>query len=262
MKDLAGKIALVTGAASGIGLETSRLLASYGVTVVMSDINAEALADPAALGCPGARTIVHDVSSEEDWRKVFAFIEAEYGHLDILVNNAGIMRPEPFEQAKLETLRLQNRINVESVYIGMHGALPLMKKALAQGRVSTSIINVSSVYGMVAGSCFSAYSATKGAVRALTKAVALELAGSGVRVNCILPGPAATNLSASWDPPRDADGNLLSAEEALAPWVSLIPVGRIGMADDMAPVIAFLASDMAKFVTGAEFVTDGGYTAQ
>ena len=136
-----------------------------------------------------------------------------------------------------------------------------MKKAITAGNPTPSIINLSSVYGMVAGEMFSAYSTTKGAVRAFSKAVAYELASIGIRVNCVLPGPAATNLSASWEPPRDADGNLLSPEEALAPWVKLIPMGRIGTADDIAPVIAFLASDMAKFITGAELVADGGYTA-
>ncbi len=261
MRDLAGKVAIVTGAASGIGLATGRLLASFGTRVVMTDINRDGVLDAAGQIGGDAIPLLHDVTRETDWAEVFDTVAARCGRLDILVNNAGIMVPEPFETSRIETLRRQFAINVESVYFGMRGALPLMQKTREETGSSPSIINISSVYGKVAGSEFSAYSATKGAVRAMTRAVASELAAKGVRVNCVLPGPAATNLSASWEPPRDAHGNPLPPEEALAAWVRLIPMGRIGTAEDIAPVIAFLASDMARFVTGAEYIVDGAYTA-
>lgn len=259
--DIAGKIALVTGAASGIGREIAELFHAMGAKLALSDINPDGLAEVAS-GLQGpVLTLRHDVTSEEDWAQTYAAIGQEYGRLDILVNNAGVMMAKPFEQAGIEILRRQHRINVEGVYLGMQGALPLLRASLAQGAESTAIVNISSVYGMVGGAEFAAYSATKGAVRALTKAVAFELAKTGIRVNCVLPGPVATNLGADWEPARDQDGNILSPEAALAAWASMIPMGRLGETRDIAPLVAFLASDAARFVTGAEFVADGGYTA-
>ena len=261
MQDLKGKCAIVTGAASGIGLAISQLLSSLGVKLIMTDINDEGLKQVQKDTCKDALTMVHDVSSEADWNKVISLAKEKFGGLDILVNNAGIMVSEPFLESSIETLRKQQSINVESVYFGMRTAMPLMQESLKKGGQTTSIINIASIYGKVAGAEYSAYSATKGAVRAMSKAVANELADKRIRVNCVLPGPIATNLSASWEPPRDENGNLISPEEALAAWTKLIPMGRIGMAEDIAPVVAFLASDMAAFVTGAEFIADGGYTA-
>ena len=197
-------------------------------------------------------TATHDVTSADAWHAVFGQAGAAFGRLDILVNNAGIMMSKPFADAGIDVLRRQMAINVEGIYMGMQGVLPLMRAA---------IVNISSVYGKVGGAQFAAYSATKGAVRGLSKAVAIELAETGIRVNAVLPGPVATNLGASWDPPTDADGNLLTPEAALAAWTKLIPMGRLGDANDIAPLIAFLASDAAAFITGSEFIADGGYTA-
>ena len=253
---LAGKVAVITGAASGIGLETARLFAALGADLVLTDIDEPGLAAAAEAIGGAVRVQRHDVTREKDWSALYEAIARDRGRLDVLVNNAGIMIAKPFEQAGIDVLRRQLAINVESVYLGMQGAVPLMRAA---GR--GSIVNVASIYGKVAGAEYAAYSASKGAVRALSKAVAIELAQSGIRVNAVLPGPVATNLSATWDPPRDAAGNLLSPEAALALWARLIPVGRLGATRDIAPLIAFLASDAASFVTGAEFVADGGYTA-
>lgn len=258
---LSGKVAIVTGAASGIGLETARLFAALGADLVLTDIDEAGLATAAGAVGGNVRIQRHDVTSEADWSRVYAFIAQECGRLDVLVNNAGIMVARPFVEAGIEVLRRQLQVNVESVYLGMQGAVPLMRQAITGGARNAAIVNVASIYGKVAGSAFAAYSATKGAVRALSKAVAIELAQTGIRVNAVLPGPVATNLSATWDPPRDALGNVLSAEEALAQWARLIPMGRLGMTEDIAPLIAFLASDAAGFITGSEFVADGGYTA-
>jgi len=258
---LEGKVAIVTGAASGIGRKTSALLHALGARLFMTDIDLDGVETAAAdLGVDVA-ALGHDVASEEDWARVYATIAQDAGHLDILVNNAGIMMAKPFEQANIDILRRQLRINVESVYLGMQGAIPLMRAAIVQGSSTASIINIASVYGKVAGAQFAAYSATKGAVRALSKAVANEMATSGIRVNTVLPGPVATNLSAGWEPPRDAFGELIPPEVALAAWAQLIPMGRLGETRDIAPLVAFLASDAAGFITGSEFTADGGYTA-
>ena len=259
--DLTGKVAIVTGAGSGIGRETMRELHAQGATVIATDLDAAAVAAAAAEIDLAIETHAHDVGEETDWARIIAAVEATHGRLDVLVNNAGIMLSHRFEDAGIEVLRRQHRVNVEGVYLGMRAALAPMKRALAAGAVTTAIVNISSVYGMVAGAQFAAYSATKGAVRALSKAVAFELATTGIRVNTILPGPVATALGASWEPARDADGRELTPEEAGARWVALMPMGRMGTVQDIAPMVAFLASDAAQFVTGAEFVVDGGYTA-
>jgi NAD(P)-dependent dehydrogenase (short-subunit alcohol dehydrogenase family) len=259
--DLRDKVAIVTGAASGIGREIAIVFHALGARLVLTDIDLAGVQATAESLGTGIATCRHDVASEEDWDATIATVAQMHGRLDILVNNAGIMMAKPFADAGIEMLRRQFAINVESVYLGMQGALPLMRAARDQGAGTTSIVNISSVYGKVAGAQFAAYSATKGAVRALSKAVAVEMATAGIRVNCVMPGPVATNLGADWEPPRDADGNLIPPEAALAAWASLIPMGRLGETRDIAPLVAFLASDAAGFITGSEFIADGGYTA-
>ncbi len=258
---LQGKVALVTGAASGIGLATAGLFAALGARLVITDIDEQGLAAAAASLGRDVLALPHDVTSEAGWSSVFASVGAQYGQLDVLVNNAGIMISKPFAEAGIAVLRRQMQINVESVYLGMQGALPLLREAVARGAVSASVVNIASIYGKVGGEQYAAYSATKGAVRALTKAVALELATSKIRVNAVLPGPVLTNLSASWDPPLNEDGEPLTAEQVLATWSRLIPMGRLGDTSDIAPLVAYLASDLASFITGSEFIADGGYTA-
>jgi NAD(P)-dependent dehydrogenase (short-subunit alcohol dehydrogenase family) len=258
---LQGKVALVTGAASGIGLATATLFGALGASLIVTDIDEAGLKTAAAGLGPETLALPHDVTSEVGWNAAFDAVRAQYGRLDVLVNNAGIMLSEPFAEAGIDVLRRQLQINVESVYMGMHGALSLLREAVAQGAATASIVNIASIYGKVGGEQYAAYSATKGAVRALTKAVAVELAPSKIRVNAVLPGPVLTNLSATWDPPLDDNGNPLSAEQVLAAWSRLIPLGRLGETSDIAPLVAYLASDLASFITGSDFIADGGYTA-
>lgn len=259
--DLTDRVAIVTGAGSGIGRAVARLFAELGVRVVATDIDERGLNDTAEnLPRPITR-LRHDVASEDDWRAVFDHVASEHNRLDILVNNAGIMLGGALSVSPIDHLRRQQSINVESVYLGMRGAIPLMTQSVADHKARPSIVNLSSIYGQIAGPEFAAYSATKGAVRMLSKAAANELAKIPIRVNTVHPGPTATNLGAKLEPPRDANGDVLSIEVQMENWQRLIPMGRLGVVEDIAPVIAFLASDASRYMTGAELVVDGGYTA-
>lgn len=262
LAELEGRVAIVTGAGSGIGLATAQQLAACGATVIATDIDEASLAVyRTEEGNGDFHSLHHDVTDHAHWATVIAKAE-ELGRLDILVNNAGIMIDTPFERAPLEDLRLQYRINVEGPFIGMQAALPLLaRRRDADGSSTASIINVSSIYGQVAGDRYAAYSASKGAIRMLSKAAAVELAPKGIRVNSIHPGPTATKLGANHEIPTDDMGTPLSIEQIIAMWNSRIPAGRMGNVEDIAPVVAFLASDAARYVTGAEIVVDGGYSA-
>jgi NAD(P)-dependent dehydrogenase (short-subunit alcohol dehydrogenase family) len=254
---LAGRVALVTGAASGIGKEAAQLLANLGAFVWGTDRDANGLAETES--SVGA-TRTQDVTDEAGWSALLADVRRESGRLDILVNNAGIMLNRPFLATTTDEWRNQQSINVDSVFFGMRTAIPLMVETAKRNGLTGSIINVSSVYGNVAGATFAAYSASKGAVRTLTKAVATEFATQGVRVNSLHPGPTATKLGKDWDPPVGPSGQPMTEAEILAMWAQLIPNGRPGLPSDMANAIAFLASDASVYMTGSELVVDGGYT--
>ena len=260
--DLSGRSALVTGAGSGIGRACCELLASLGARVACTDVDASTAAETAAkLAGDGHFAARHDVTDAEAWRAVCGELRARHGRLDVLVNNAGIMLARGFLEAPVEDLRAQYRINVEGPFVGMQTCVPLMRETTARHGAKPSIVNVSSVYGSVAGDRYAAYSASKGAIAMLSRAVALELAASGIRVNAVLPGPCATNLGAKHEPMRGADGVPFTLEQTIAYWLAKMPIGRMGVAGDVAPVVAFLACDASLFLTGAQLVADGGYSA-
>lgn len=251
MFELNGKVALVTGARKGIGRRIAEMLHGNGATVIATDINS------VNSGPLIRRSIQHDVTDAEHWHSVIADIAKTEGRLDILVNNAGIILNKPFLDTGIEELRNINRINVESVWMGMQAAASLMT---ANG--GGSIVNVSSIYGQIAGPMQSAYCATKGAVRLLTKAVAVEFARSGskIRVNSVHPGPVDTDLGISGLEPGVAAGRFADMDAAKAAVAASFPMGRWAEVDDVAGAVLFLCSDASQFMTGTELVVDGGFS--
>lgn len=245
-----GKVAVVTGGAMGIGKACAALLQREGASIVVTDVderNGRTVADMA-----GGLFVSHDVSSETGWETVVRETVERFGHLDILVNNAGVGTTGNAEEAPLERWRTLMSINCDGVFLGIKHAIPAMKRS-----GGGSIINLSSILGLVGDAGAAAYCASKGAVRLLTKSAALHCARAGykIRVNSVHPGYIATPMVENFLQAQKAPE---AARHALA---SLHPLGHIGEPDDVAYGVLYLASDESKFVTGSELVIDGGYTA-
>lgn len=249
-----GKVALVTGGASrpGLGAAIAERLAQEGARVILTDIDVAGAEETAALIRAknlDAIAIKQDVVSQEDWDRVIAEIMSTYGQLDILVNNAGILDiASTDDEAAVPSLRRQYAVNVEGSFIGTQAGVRAMRKSSGG-----SIINLSSVAGLVGFRGSASYAATKGAVKMMSKSVALETARENIRVNTVHPGIIRTNMQATGVEDNAANYEAIEAS---------IPVGRLGEPVDIANCVLFLASDEASYVTGAEFVIDGGYTAQ
>ena len=248
---LAGKGALVSGAARGIGAAIARLLAAEGAQVLIGDIlEAEGhklAADIAAAG-DTACFVRLDVTREADWQQAVALAVTRFGALHILVNNAGTGIAGKVEEVELAEWHRVMDVNATGVFLGTKTAIPALRQA---GR--GSIINISSQLGLVGVDNSSPqYQASKGAVRLLTKATAIQYAAEGIRVNSVHPGPIATPRTAE----RRAD------PQHYAVTVSRVPLGRYGQPEEVAYGVLYLASDEASYVTGAELVIDGGWTAQ
>lgn len=248
----AGKVAIVTGAASGIGAGCAKRLATEGARVALVDRDERGADVAAALGEPHA-FLVLDVTDEDGWRRVVDDVVARFGRLDILVNAAGIATWNDIERATLAEWRQVNAVNAEGTFLGCKAAIGAMK-ATGGG----SIINLSSVAGLVGDANAPAYCASKGAVRLLTKSVALHAArkGYGIRCNSVHPSFIATPMvEAVIAGSRDAAKMREIVERAA-------PLGHMGEVDDVANAVVYLASDESKFVTGTELVVDGGLTAR
>ena len=253
MGRLEGKTALVTGAASGIGLQTSIRLAEEGALVMMTDINhEEGLQKAKKLGA-NATFLKLDITEEEEWISVLDETMKRFDRLDILVNSAGMVLIADVEQITLEDWRKVHAVNLDGTFLGCKHGVRVMKEFGAG-----SIINLSSVSGMIGGFNLAAYNSSKGAVRMLTKSVALHCAraGYGIRCNSIHPTFIETPMLESMI--RDSP----DPEKARQTLVRQVPLRRIGKPDDVANMIVYLASDESTFVTGTEMVIDGGVIAQ
>lgn len=260
---LTGKTAIITGAAAGIGAATARAMAREGAALVLTDIDgaaAAALADEL-----GARAIglAHDVRDESGWQTVMARAAAAFGRPDVLVNNAGIGPSKPLLDTSLEDFRAVTAINLDGVFLGCrHGAAAMRATPEAPRDTAASIINLSSILGIVGMAGTAGYSASKGGVRLLTKTVALEAAANGWMIRCNAVHPGFT-----WTPmvqeavSRIGDQTGSGAEATRSGIAGLHPLGRMGEAAEIAAAIVFLASDESSFMTGSELVVDGGYTA-
>ncbi len=264
MNRLEGKVALVTGAGSGIGRACGLALAREGAHVVVSDIDetgaAETCAQIAKDG--GSAKALHlDVAREDAWAQAIAAIARDRDALHVLVNNAAICISRPLLEMSFESWRRQMSINLDSMFLGCKTAIPLMAKS-----GGGSIANISSVAGLRGIAGMSGYCASKGGVRLFTKAVALECAGAknGIRVNSIHPGAIETpiwlKLGNGGDLPA-AGRNEDTMEQVRAAGAAATPLGHTGVPADIAEGVIFLASDAARFITGTEFVIDGGTMA-
>lgn len=253
MTRLEGKIALVTGAGNdrGLGAATARRFAEEGAFVYLTDLDAagaEAVAQGIRDAGGSAEAMAHDVTSEADWDQIIIAIEKGHGRLDVLVNNAGIAILKPLTSLTAADWARQNSVNLDSVFYGTRRAVELMRRIGRGG----SIINLSSIAGLVGVPACAAYGAAKGGVRIFSKVVAMECAAEGIRCNSVHPGMIETAMQ---------DVARRDNPEGFKQIVTGVPMKRLGSPLDIANMNLFLASDESGYITGAEFIVDGGVTA-
>ena len=248
---LAGKVVLISGGARGMGAAEARLFAREGAQIVVGDIlEAEGKAVEAEVNAKGgAGVFVHlDVTREAEWAQAVALAVRRFGKLNVLVNNAGIGGASRVEDTDAEAWDRVMAVNAKGVFLGTKAAIPAMRRA-----GGGSIVNISSQLGLVGMDDSSPqYTASKGAVRLLTKTTALQYAREGIRCNSVHPGPIVTPMTEQ----RRAEPAVYQR------MLSRIPLGRYGEPDEVAYAVLYLASDESSFVTGSELVIDGGWTAQ
>lgn len=244
MGKLEGKVAIITGGASGMGKEMVDLFKNEGAFVIAADVNEE------GLKAVGQETNVEgvklDISSDEDWKNAVQKIKDQHGKIDILVNNAGITTEKSADDTTVEDWELMMRINSYGPFAGIKHVAPYMAE---NGK--GSIVNISSFTAQI-GLGFNSYSASKGAVRAISKSASTTYGKQGVRVNAVFPGVIETPMTKNL---KESGGMLEQLEKAT-------PLGRLGKPEDIARAVLFLASDDADYITGAELVIDGGFSAQ
>ncbi|GAJ97912.1 SDR family NAD(P)-dependent oxidoreductase [Geomicrobium sp. JCM 19055] len=244
---LQNKIALITGAGSGMGEAEALRFAKEGATVIATDINEEAVKQVVkTITAAGGQATAykHNVASHDDWKQIMADVKDQFGRLDILVNNAGISLPTPFEQQTEEDWSRTYGININGVMFGMQQAIPLMEEN------GGSIVNISSISALTGMAGAGAYTASKGAVRSITKAAAVDYGKKNIRVNSVHPGYIVTPMSAP------------SMEQYKDYFLTQVALPQLGNAEEVANAVLFLASDEANHITGIELPVDGGVTAK
>jgi 3alpha(or 20beta)-hydroxysteroid dehydrogenase/cyclopentanol dehydrogenase len=247
MPRLAGKVALISGAARGQGEAEARLFAREGAGVVLGDVRTEQGEQVAReIAADGGKAVFTslDVRNEGDWTRAVELAEHEFGRLDILVNNAAILGRPGIMETTLELWNHVLAVNQTGPFLGMRAAIPALRRA-----GGGSIVNISSALAIVGYGESASYTAAKGGLTALTRTVAVELAAEGIRVNVVHPGVIDTPM---------VDDGVGRSSEALQAQAASAPLGRIGRAEEMAAAVLFLASDESSFVTGASLSVDGG----
>ena len=250
MGRLEGKSCLISGGAKGLGAAQARLFAREGARVALGDIldaDGERLVEELRASGADSLYVRLDVTSEADWERAVDAVMEQFGALDVLVNNAGIYNRAPVEETTLEEWERVMDVNSTGVFLGTKHAIPAMRRS-----GGGSIVNMSSVAGLVGSRTQTVYNASKGAVRLLTKSTAVQYAPAGIRANSVHPGVIETDMI----------NEVIRTEEERATRMSLTPIGRFGTPEDVANGVLFLASDEASYVTGAELVIDGGLTVQ
>jgi NAD(P)-dependent dehydrogenase (short-subunit alcohol dehydrogenase family) len=250
MGRLDGKVALISGGAKGQGAVEARLFCSEGAKVLFGDVlDDEGAALEKSLRAESYdATYVHlDVTQEDAWLAAVALAETRHGKLNVLVNNAGILIRKPLEATTVEDWDRIMAVNVRGVFLGTKAAIPAMRRA-----GGGSIINISSVAGIVATRDSAAYAATKGAVRLFTKTIAIDHVKDGIRVNSVHPGPISTDMIRE----------MVADEDVWSDRLTRLPMKRAGEPIEVAYGVLFLASDESSYMTGSELVIDGGSTAQ
>lgn len=243
------KVAIITGAASGMGKIEAALFAKEGAKVVATDLQVEKVEEVVAnIRAAGGEAIAvqHDVSKREDWERVVYDAKEAFGRIDILVNNAGISQRSSYEQLTDEQWHQILAINLDSVHFGTQLVIPEMKKS-----GGGSIVNISSIAGLTGSSGAGAYTASKGAVRLFTKAVAADYGKDGIRCNSVHPGYILTPMSEQY----------MNDPEYKEYFLMNTPLKKLGKPEEIAQAVLFLASDDASYITGVELPVDGGVTA-
>jgi NAD(P)-dependent dehydrogenase (short-subunit alcohol dehydrogenase family) len=264
---LCDRVALVTGSGRGIGAAVARRLAAAGAAVYVADLateRAEEVAHEISAAGGTASAVPLDVTEEKSWAAAISLIQERSSYLDVLVNNVGVTISKSVEDTTLADWRLMMTVNLEAPFIGVKASLPLMKESAKRTPFGGSIVNMSSVSGIVGTPHLSCYTATKAGLRFFSKSAAIEFARLGyrLRVNTVHPGLIE---GASANVLFDASvrsGQYRDIEEAQAAWTARFPVNRMGRQQDIGGAVLFLASDESNFMTGAELVIDGGLSAQ
>lgn len=267
MNRLDGKVALISGGARGIGGATARLMAEAGAKLIIGDVldDAGAATVEAIQKAGGEAKYIHlDVTKEADWQAAVDLATQSYGGLDILVNNAGLFLGRDFEEVSIADWDRLVAVNLTGVWLGTKMCAPALRERGKTSPAGSAIVNLASIAGLVGSQLDPLYSMTKGGVTTFTKSTALAFGRKGdrIRVNSIHPGVIETDMGAQTFVSRAAQVGTNDADAAREQSLRMHPIGRLGIADDIAKGIVYLASDDAAFMTGAGLVVDGGYTAQ